>query len=77
VLPDGMAGTEAIARFLVEEISRDTYVNIMDQYRPMGRIRPGDPLARRITREEFSRAREAARRAGLWRFDEERFHLFP
>jgi putative pyruvate formate lyase activating enzyme len=34
VLPDGLAGTGAVARFLADEISRDTYLNVMDQYRP-------------------------------------------
>ncbi|MCK4315890.1 MAG: radical SAM protein, partial [Anaerolineae bacterium] len=34
VLPDELAGTAEIARFLAEEVSRDTYINIMDQYRP-------------------------------------------
>jgi putative pyruvate formate lyase activating enzyme len=34
VLPDGLAGTVDVARFLADEISRDTYINVMDQYRP-------------------------------------------
>ena len=34
VLPGGLAGTAEVARFLAEEISRDTYINVMAQYRP-------------------------------------------
>ena len=34
VLPNGLAGTQEIVRFLAEEISSNTYVNIMDQYHP-------------------------------------------
>jgi acetyltransferase-like isoleucine patch superfamily enzyme len=34
VLPGGLAGTEEAMRFLAEELSPDTYVNVMDQYRP-------------------------------------------
>jgi putative pyruvate formate lyase activating enzyme len=37
VLPDGLAGTPQVARFLAEEISPDTYINVMDQYRPAHR----------------------------------------
>src|SRR4030065_2624559 len=34
VLPEGLAGTEELGRFLVEEISPNTYTNIMAQYYP-------------------------------------------
>ncbi len=30
--PEKAAGTEKVMKFIAEEISRDTYVNIMDQY---------------------------------------------
>src|SRR5690606_11059468 len=38
VMPGQIAGTESIMRFLAEEISPDTYVNIMDQYYPAGKV---------------------------------------
>jgi putative pyruvate formate lyase activating enzyme len=34
ILPGGLAGTADIARFLATEVSPDTYINVMDQYRP-------------------------------------------
>jgi putative pyruvate formate lyase activating enzyme len=34
VLPDGLAGTADVARFLADEVSRNTYINVMNQYRP-------------------------------------------
>jgi putative pyruvate formate lyase activating enzyme len=72
VLPDGLAGTEEAMRFLAEEISRDTYVNIMAQYYPCGDlIPPGSPLARRITRKEFMEAIRIAHDEGLDRIDSE------
>jgi len=40
VLPGGLAGTVEVARFLVQEVSRDTYLNVMDQYRPAHRVSP-------------------------------------
>lgn len=69
VMPDGLAGTEQALRFLADEISPDTYVNIMDQYHPCGDIKQFKELQRRITAEEFEEALEAARAAGLRRLD--------
>ena len=34
VIPGQSAETEEICRWLAEEVSRDTYINIMGQYRP-------------------------------------------
>ena len=42
VLPGGLAGTAAVARFLADEVSRDTYINVMDQYRPAFKVARGD-----------------------------------
>jgi putative pyruvate formate lyase activating enzyme len=69
VLPDGLAGTEEAMRFLAQEISPNTYVNIMDQYYPCGDIPPGSSLNRRITHDEFNTAIETAKKAGLTRLD--------
>lgn len=68
VLPGELAGTEGTMRFLAEEISRDTYVNVMDQYHPCYRAFDQPPLDRSITRREFTGALQAARRVGLYRF---------
>jgi putative pyruvate formate lyase activating enzyme len=73
VLPEDLAGTDAVMRFIAEEISRDSYVNIMDQYHPAWRVMidEGDPLflrlRRRIRGDEYRRATEIARRYGLHR----------
>lgn len=69
VMPDGLAGTQAVMRFLCEELSPGTYVNIMDQYHPCGDIQQFKELQRRITPEEFEEALGAAREAGLTRLD--------
>lgn len=76
VLPGGLAGTAEIARFLAEEISPDTYINVMDQYRPCFRAYEHPPLDRPITAQEYQAAMEAARRAGLHRFDQRQARLF-
>lgn len=68
VLPNNLAGTGEVARFLAE-LSEDTYVNIMAQYRPCYRAHEYPPLARRPTREELEGALRLARAAGLNRLD--------
>jgi putative pyruvate formate lyase activating enzyme len=68
VMPDNVAGSRDVLKFLADEISRRTYVNIMDQYRPCG-LAYNDPLLnRRITADEYRAAIRWAREAGLERF---------
>jgi putative pyruvate formate lyase activating enzyme len=67
VLPDGLAGTPRAMAFLAEEISGDTFVNVMRQYRPCYRAAEAPSLRRRITGEEFDAALRAARDAGIHR----------
>lgn len=71
VLPGGLAGTAEAMRFLAEEISRDTYVNIMDQYHPAAKAFAHPVLRRPVTSAEVEAAYRLARAAGLWRFHEE------
>jgi putative pyruvate formate lyase activating enzyme len=68
VLPEGLAGTEAVVRFLAQEISPATYVNLMDQYRPCYRAHESPELSRPTSRADHDRALALARRAGLHRF---------
>lgn len=69
VLPEGVAGTAEVVRFIAEELSKNTYVNIMDQYRPCYKAYDNPPLDRRITGEEFTEAVNLALKAGLTRLD--------
>jgi putative pyruvate formate lyase activating enzyme len=69
VMPDGLAGTQKVMHFLANELSPDTYVNIMDQYRPCGDIKQFKELQRRVTPEEIEEALNAARAAGLNRLN--------
>ena len=69
VLPHGLAGTKGIVNFLSKEISRNTYVNIMDQYHPCYKAFQIPGLGRRISSAEFREALSLAREAGLSRLD--------
>jgi putative pyruvate formate lyase activating enzyme len=69
VMPCGIGGTGEIMGFLASEISPDTYINIMDQYRPCGGAIQDEYLCRRLTAEEFRTALRFAASAGLKRLD--------
>ncbi|MGZ8829408.1 MAG: radical SAM protein [Thermoanaerobaculia bacterium] len=78
VMPGQLEEAKAIFRWIASELSPDTYVNIMGQYRPehqVGQIgRDGRPkfeeINRRVEAPEVEAAFAAAREAGLWRFDQ-------
>jgi putative pyruvate formate lyase activating enzyme len=73
VLPGDLAGTAEVMGFLARDVSVDTYVNLMDQYRPCYRANRYPPLDRPPTPEEYAQALAGARRAGLHRFDRPRW----
>jgi len=68
VLPNDLAGTGEAVTFLAQ-LSANTYLNIMGQYRPCYRALEHPPLARRPHAEEMERAFRLARAAGLTRLD--------
>lgn len=75
ILPNGLAGTSEIVRFLAEEISSNTYLNLMDQYRPAYRIHDDPQLNRPLRSDEYGQAVDLARDAGLRRLDQRRSRL--
>lgn len=70
VMPGGLDETNEILKFLAREVSVDTYVNVMDQYRPCGTASQCPPIDRRLTNDEYQQAVSFAREAGLHRLDE-------
>jgi len=76
IMPQGLAGTREVCRFLAREVSPDTYINIMGQYRPCGRAHEYPELSRPLSPAELREAKEAARQEGLTRLDERRRILF-
>jgi len=71
VMPGDIAGTREIMEWIARELSPDTYVNIMAQYYPAGKVsgREFAEINRRILPREYEEAVAAARAAGLHRFD--------
>jgi putative pyruvate formate lyase activating enzyme len=77
VLPNGVAGSEEILGFIAQEISRETYLNIMPQYRPCYRAHEFPELTRPPSVGEMQAVFRMAKEAGLTRLDERRsFHFF-
>ena len=69
VLPNNLAGSHQIIRFLAQEISNNVYLNLMDQYHPAYRVSQYPQLNRLVTRAEYQQVCEWAQQAGLTRLD--------
>jgi putative pyruvate formate lyase activating enzyme len=69
VLPGGMAGSAKILKFLAEEISTNTYINIMAQYRPAYKAMEFPPFDRPVSPKEYTHVLNLAAKYGLHRLD--------
>jgi putative pyruvate formate lyase activating enzyme len=67
ILPNNIAGTEKVLKFIAEEISVESYVNIMDQYHPEYNAASFSEINRRISNNEFKDSIDLAKRFGLHR----------
>lgn len=71
LMPGIVAGTRDVMKFLAREVSPKTYINLMAQYAPAGKV-TGErfqEIHRSITAQEYKDALAVARKAGLYRFD--------
>jgi len=71
VMPHDIAGTREVVRWIAHELSPNSYVNVMPQYYPAGKVsgREFGEINRRVSVEEYERALDAAWQAGLKRLD--------
>lgn len=71
VMPGGIAGSPEIFDWVARELGPETYVNVMAQYSPAGKVGGEEyvQIDRRVTGTEYQQARVAARAAGLHRLD--------
>jgi putative pyruvate formate lyase activating enzyme len=78
-LPGGLEDTRAILEWIATELGPATYVNLMGQYRPSGRVSPTryPELARPIHSDELAAAFGIAEALGLARLDRARRHRNP
>ena len=78
VMPDGLEDAENIMGYLSKEISADTYLNIMSQYFPAGKVSEikYQEINRRPYSQELATAEKIARQCGLHRFDQREGNRF-
>ena len=69
VLPNRIAGTEQFLKFVAENLSKTTYLNIMRQYRPEHKATEYPDIARQLKRQEYVEALQWAKKLGLTRLD--------
>ncbi|UCE05968.1 MAG: radical SAM protein [bacterium] len=67
VMPNNVAGSEQILKFIAEELSTRSYVNIMSQYRPCFDAVDEPLINRRITSKEYYETIDLAKKFGLHR----------
>jgi len=72
VMPHGHAGTREVMHFIADKISKNTYVNIMFQYRPCGKAYQFKEFSSRPSDRNFDEAVKSAREEGITRLDKPR-----
>ncbi|HSL24440.1 MAG TPA: radical SAM protein [Vicinamibacterales bacterium] len=69
VMPNNVGGTEQVIGWIAANLPKDTYLNLMSQYRPAFRAFEHPAIARRVERREYDRAVQVAIQAGLTNLD--------
>jgi putative pyruvate formate lyase activating enzyme len=74
VMPNNVSGTEEVIDWIAKNLPKDTYVNLMSQYRPMYKAFEYPEISRKITRREYTEAINWANKAGLTNLEIQRYH---
>ena len=69
VMPNGVSGTKRVVEWIAQNLSKDTYLNLMSQYTPVFKAARYPEIARRVTHSEYSEAVAWAKAAGLTNLD--------
>ena len=75
VMPNNVSGTKKVIEWIAANLPKDTYVNLMSQYRPMYKAFDYPEISRRITREEYTVTIQWAKAAGLTNLDIQGYHF--
>jgi len=67
MLPNGLSGTRRVLEFIASDVSSDSYVNLMAQYRPAYKAYQHPELARHPSHDEFADAVRCALKVGIHR----------
>ncbi len=69
VMPGLLEETRAVVTFIADELSPNSYLNLMDQYHPCYRAGDYPPLDRPLNRSEYKQALQMTEQLGLKRLD--------
>jgi len=69
VMPNNVGGSKEVVQWIGDHLPKDTYVNIMSQYRPMYKALDHPEISRGITRREYAEVVQVAKDAGLTNLD--------
>jgi putative pyruvate formate lyase activating enzyme len=69
VMPNRVSGTREVVDWIARNLPKETYVNLMSQYRPMYKAFDYPKISRQLTRDEYTEVVDYARRAGLTNLD--------
>ncbi|UCF65923.1 MAG: radical SAM protein [bacterium] len=69
VMPNNVSGTREVINWIARNLPKETYVNLMSQYRPMFKANEFPAISRRITRSEYEEAVSWAKKSGLINLD--------
>lgn len=70
VMPGHLENSNGVLHWIVENLGPETYLSLMDQYRPAHQASQYENINRAITPEEYAEARATAERLGLSRLDD-------
>jgi len=65
VMPNNVSGSKKVIQWIAENLPKNTYINIMSQYRPMYKAVDYPEINRRIKRMEYAEVIDAAKDFGL------------
>jgi putative pyruvate formate lyase activating enzyme len=74
VMPNYVSGTKEVIDWIAKNLPKETYLNIMSQYRPMYKASEYPEISRMITREEYQSAVSHAKAAGLSNLEIQGYH---
>jgi len=75
VMPNKVSGSKEVVSWIAENLPKNTYLNIMSQYRPLYKAKDYTALARRINKKEYTEVVEWAQKQGLTNLDIQGYHF--
>ena len=74
VMPNNVSGTMEVVEWIAQNLPKDTYLNLMSQYRPVYKAHKYPKISRKITRKEYKDAVNRAKEVGLTNLDIQGYH---